>query len=114
MIDKHSYYLDELVKNLDKVDEFSDEVCWIMKEGLYFKEKSRLLNSFCDLVIGYYNKDLVLIELKGSKNKRNKAISQINSSVNLMKDFFNYNRIYGKIVYYDCVRGYSYECINLE
>lgn len=111
---KHEYYLDDLIKNLHVIDERKQDICWLMREGIYYKMNSFEQNKFCDLIIGYYDGFLSLIELKGSSSKRVKALNQLRSSYELVRDKFVFNDLHAKIVYYDSRKGYSYELIGRD
>jgi hypothetical protein len=76
---RHAYYLEELVRNLGSVGESVRDIAWIMHEGIWMAEKSSVYNSLCDLVVAYEDFSINLIELKGSKNKRGKALKQLAS-----------------------------------
>lgn len=111
----HEYYLDNLVNNLHKVDEDIRNACWIMKEGLYLKNNSENQKKLCDLIIGYYNNSVSLIELKGTKNKKDKARIQLYSGYDLVTNYFGFDHedIVMKAVYYNN-GGYEYEIIDYE
>jgi len=82
---RHAHYLEELVRNLALVGEDVRNVGWIMHEGIWYRENSKMCHSMCDLVIGYYDFSVNLVELKGSTGKRAKALRQLNSGVSFVE-----------------------------
>ena len=109
----HELYLDRLVNHLHEIDENIRNACWIMKEGLYLKNNSENQKKLCDLIIGYYNNSISLIELKGTKNKKDKARIQLLSGFELATECFGYDKddVVMKAVYYTN-SGYEYEIIE--
>lgn len=108
MMDKHSFYLEELIKNLHKVDEDINETKLIVTEGQFYKPHTKEQYKLNDLILFYYNDDVSLIELKSSQGKRSKAIDQLQSGYNLVRSM-GYENIRSKIVYYNIHTGYSFE-----
>lgn len=109
---KHGFYLDELVKNLRQVGEEPRDISWIIAEGIWLKERSCMYNSLCDLIVGYEGFSVNLLELKGSKKKRQKALLQLGSGVDFVKNHFpTYTIKELKIVYYTGGQ-YEYESFN--
>lgn len=99
--DKHAYYLEELIKNLDSVGEKPKDISWIMHEGIWLQENSKIHYSMCDLVLGYADFYCNLIELKGSRKKRAKALRQLDSTKNFIDLHFpTYSVNTLKIVFY--------------
>lgn len=81
----HSYYLHELVKNLDKIGESRDGLESIILEEMLFDAKG-LQTKCCDY-IGIYRPTNIfwrgyvhLLELKGSPRKVKKATQQLYST----------------------------------
>lgn len=104
----HSYYLEELIMRLDKINEPVKGIRWLVQEPRFYVRSGCNQKPMCDILIGYIDNSARPIELKGSRVKRDKAISQLNSGVLLLNEW-GYDIIRpGKIVYYS--RGqYEYE-----
>lgn len=97
----HNHYLHNLIHNLSKVGEDPKGIMWIMKDGIYMPQHDLNRNKLCDLILGYYDNSLTLIELKGSEVQHSKAVKQIESSVELAHEAFPQYRINpAKVVYY--------------
>lgn len=95
----HDYYLNNLIHHFDKVDENINGMEWIMKDGIYLKKDSNEKFKLCDLIIGLYDKTGLLIELKGSKKKKSRAIPQLYGGDEVLRKMgYDDNRM--KIVYY--------------
>lgn len=109
--ERHSFYLDELIRNLDVVGENLKDARWVMKEGIYLRDNTSNYNKLCDLIIGYPGY-ASLIELKGSRVKKSKAVSQLLSGHDLVTKEMGYERTTMKVVYYSR-GGYEYEEIRL-
>jgi hypothetical protein len=106
----HSHYLDNLLKNFHLIDENIYDMKWIMKEGILLSPESKNHQKLNDIIGGYYNGDGLNMELKGSFNKRGKAIEQLYNGFQLLKSF-GYENIRSKVVYYD-LGNYNYEIIE--
>ena len=114
-IDPHSFYLDELVKNLESIDENPLKLQWILKEGLWYHKGSTALYSLCDLILVYYDGYGVPVELKGSKNgdKKSKARNQARAGRNFVVNVLGKQCSYGKIVFYDN-KKYDFELVRFR
>lgn len=110
---RHDYHLEELIHNLEAVDESPKDVAWIMKEGIYLPNHCTNYNELCDLILGYYDQSISLIELKGSRSKRAKAKQQIQSGLELVR-FMGYEEVRGKIVYYSSKKNFQYDTLKLQ
>jgi len=112
MDDSHDFYLEELINNLNEIDEDKKKIKYIIKDGIWLRENSFERISLPDLIIIYYNHNGKPIELKGSKSKRAKAISQLKyGKIFIMTELLHYVE-YGKIVYYHA-GSYEYESVPL-
>jgi hypothetical protein len=76
------------------------------------KEGSQKKNKLNDLILFYYDDSVSLIELKGHRNKRGRAIEQLRSGYELVKKL-GFDKIRGKVVYYLGRSNYEYENISL-
>jgi len=74
---RHSLYLDNLVRHLDTIGLKREDIEFLLKEPMWFKQHSIKQNSLCDLIIGYENGKCSALELKGSTDKRPKALNQL-------------------------------------
>ncbi|MFW6246652.1 MAG: hypothetical protein ACOC22_00555 [bacterium] len=110
--DPHNYYLEKLINELHKVDENRNDLCWVMKEGLYFKPKMHTNLCLCDLILGYYSKPVTCIELKGSRKKENHAIKQLYSAYEFVNRHLNLEVDMLKVVYYGN-KIFEYKIIDL-
>ena len=111
---RHAYYLEELIRNLHKVDENPKDISWVMHEGIWLRNGSGVYHSMPDLILGYADFNVHLLELKGSKNKRGKATQQLLSGAEFVTTHFpSYDIRAMKIVYY--TKGnYTYEEISYD
>jgi hypothetical protein len=100
-ITKHDLYLEQLIKRLDDIGESPRNIAWIMKDGIWLNEGGFSKRKMPDLVLYYYSDVYTLIELKGSKCKRDKAKTQLNYGENFLKNFFNPKKIIKKFVVYN-------------
>jgi CRISPR/Cas system-associated exonuclease Cas4 (RecB family) len=109
--DVHNYFLDELVNRLKEINEDKKQIKWIMKDGIWLKEDSYRRNKLCDLLLAYYDGTGVPVELKGSKKKRQTAITQLEYGKVMLEDVFGLKVNYGKFVIY---RSGDYECERID
>ena len=111
---KHTHYLDELLQahNLESIDEDPYLVRVIFREPVWKNRNTLAQLSQPDIFIGYDDRWSV-IELKGSEQKRWKAIEQIMYGKRCLVDALGIpmNRITGKFVVYS-PHGYKYEVID--
>jgi hypothetical protein len=94
----HNNYLDNLVNSLYSVGEDRSKVHWILKDGIV-QDNGTNRRTLCDLILFYHNGTAVPIELKGSKSKIDKAMSQILSGKAFAEEL-HYKVDYGKFVVY--------------
>lgn len=107
----HSYYLEELICNLKKIDENRKDILWLCKEPMFFKRDGCNQKPCCDILLAYKDNSARALELKGSHVKREKAIRQLESGIILLNEW-GYDVIRdSKIVYYSR-NGYEYETIS--
>ena len=108
--DKHALYLEELSshRNLRKIgeDKRKTKVIFYEPVWLFNGRQAEAPDMLLERVSGTW----VVIELKGSKKKREKAKSQIASGKQLLHRIFGIplNKIIGKMVFYSKA-GYKYE-----
>jgi len=107
----HDYYLDQLVWNLSLIDERIRDISWIMKDGVWFRERKTAKRKFCDLIIVYESNYAVPVELKGSTKKRGYALKQIESGRKFIEDKLGMWAPYGKFVWFT-QGNYQYETID--
>ena len=74
----HSRALDYLVNHLNLIGEDPEGVHWIVREPVWQKNGSVARYALCDLIIGFYDKHLVVAELKASRDRKNEARHQLN------------------------------------
>lgn len=97
----HAFFLQRIVYDLSLINEDKYKTKWIMREGIYLQDDTLNNNKLSDLIIGYQDFNLSLVELKRSTKRRTKALEQLISSKELVTDCFNnYNIKAAKIVYY--------------
>lgn len=97
----HTDYLINLERRLHSIGEDRSSLVSIIREPIWFKVESRGFESLCDLIL-LYEDYAVPIELKGSKHKRSKAISQLNQGHKYCNDILGYETDYGIFVVYYC------------
>lgn len=97
--DNHNFYLEKLINNLSVVKENPKEIEWIFTEPALFYRGDFARKKLCDVLVGYYDKSGVVIELKRSPNGREKAIEQLINGATLLNSF-GYSVKRSKIVYY--------------
>ena len=98
---KHNKYLEELIYHLATIEEPAEQVQWIMKDGIWFKESMDCdRKKFCDLLIMYQDYG-VPVELKGSRHKREHALAQINNGRLFIENILHLPVPYGKFVTYE-------------
>lgn len=107
---KHDFYLDNLITNLDTVGECLFDIKWIGKNIDWFEEGTLRKYKLCDLINIYYDNSVSCIELKSSRSKRWRALKQLESSEEFVKYVLNYSDITKKFVYYN-KGNYRYEII---
>lgn len=108
--ERHNLYLENLVANLSRIGEDSRRVRWIMKDGIWLKEGTTERNTLCDLIICYQDLHACAVELKGSRNKKHKAVLQVESGALFAREVLGYNPVVKKVVFYSN-RGYNYEVV---
>ena len=107
---RHNYYLEQLVERLEEIDERRNRVHWILKDGIWHRNYSTEKHKLADLILAYYDGTAVPVELKGSKDKKDKAIEQLKSSYWFIKKVLNLECYFGKFVVYGDNK-YEYETI---
>lgn len=107
---RHFQYLTNLIKNFDKVDENINDMKFVFKEGSLYRKGNKNQYKLCDLLIGFYDNSSLALELKGSWDKRDRALKQVHNGA-LLLDSFGYTPIRKKIVIYGA-DGYEYEDIH--
>jgi hypothetical protein len=109
---QHQSYLERLCQpiNLRQINEYPEGVHVIIKEPTYEKQGWSGKIECPDLFLGYYDKKWTVIELKHSKDKKQKAMRQIESGIKMLVDVFGIplKKIDGKFVYY-ADNHYGYE-----
>jgi len=95
----HRLTLDELLGHLHIIDEDISKVEWVMREGSLYRTQGEQ-KPFCDLLLGYYDKEGCCVEVKRSKKRRNKGIEQLENGEYLMEKM-GYSPIRKKILYYN-------------
>lgn len=108
---KHEFFLDELCtrNNLHKIGINHEDVILIVKEPeLYFQGQMRQAP---DILILTKDHHWFVIELKGCKSKRQKAIHQIHAGFEFLRSL-GIRNVSGKFVIYDHHVGYHYENIH--
>jgi len=105
----HSKNLEYVINHLNEIGEDMIDVKWIIKEGIWVQEYSARYNPMCDLILVNYGDYASLVELKNSRKYRNKAIRQLESSEEFVKDCLVMPVFSKKIVYYG--NGLSYEVL---
>jgi hypothetical protein len=113
-VDRHHMYLEELIYHFENIGEDSKKISWIMKDGIWMPEGVRSRMKMPDIIAGYYDGGYLIAELKGSKEKKSKAILQIDSGEEMLKTIspfcYNTNAYYvRKFVSYSRLDGYHWE-----
>ena len=97
--EQHSHTLDKIIRDLTLINEDPTKVEWVMREGDLYRGGIPEQAPLCDLLIGYQDKEGLCIEAKRSRNRRDKAIDQLNHGFYLL-DKMGYSPIRRKILYY--------------
>jgi len=95
----HAQALDSLVTQLHNIGEKSQDINWIMREGIWYRQDGTN-TPFCDLIVVYSNY-AVPIELKHSSARHSHAIEQLKFGKNFIQQELRKECDYGKVVYYD-------------
>jgi len=98
---KHDWYLDKLVGNLKSIGEQKKDIQWVMKDGIWLMEDDSKQYSLCDLIVTYYDHTATPVELKGSRDKIQKAKKQLYQGREFIEDVLEYKSNPGKFVVYD-------------
>lgn len=109
---RHNRFLDELVNHLTLVGESTNDVAWVMKDGIYIPAGSKNRAKLCDLIVGHYNRPVTCIELKGTPQKREKALLQLYSSRHFVRYILNQGVPVCKIAYYKTPGHYAWEIVK--
>lgn len=106
----HDLYLNKLCNssNLERIGEEPRHVAWIMRDGIWQPDCSTKRLSLCDLILTYYDGSASAIELKGSRNKRQKAAQQVYAGRDFITNVLEYDVRNLTIVYYR-PNGYQWE-----
>ena len=96
---KHKIFLDNLVKNLSKINEDRDSVKFILSEPHLYRNNHHNEMKLCDLLVGFYDNSGLAVELKSSWEKRNKALAQLHNGY-LLLESWGLQPIRKKIVVY--------------
>ena len=97
--EEHGHTLDKILHDLTLINEDPTKVEWVMREGDLYRAGIPEQAPLCDLLIGYKDKEGLCIEAKRSRNRRDKAIEQLNHGFYLL-DKMGYEPIRRKILYY--------------
>lgn len=105
----HLFYLEELCKreNLRAIGESPKSIEAIFIEPQWFANGKPLMVP--DMFIRYANGNWVVVELKGSRKKRARALEQIKSGKKMVKKLFHAKNVRGKFVTYHAHKGYRAE-----
>jgi hypothetical protein len=98
--ERHSFYLSNLVRNLGLVGVKHRNIQTVIKEPEWFYGPEHQQHELCDLLVGLNDRTFVPIELKGSKGKRDKALSQIASGHEYCHKVFRATTNFGLFVVY--------------
>jgi hypothetical protein len=111
----HDQYLENLIYHLENVGEDKRDVQWIMKDGIWQKDKNVPMTyaKLCDIISIYHSGYATPIELKGSKKQGPKAKEQILSGREFIEDVLKLPVLYGKLVVYS-KNGYFYRKLNFD
>ena len=115
----HDYCLEQLIANLERVGEDLAGIAWISSDETWWN--NGIQQRLCDLVVMYADMSVSLLELKGSRKKKDTASLQLESSEQFVKLCFPdlYKGITKKIVYYvqgdnDAGHNYEYEVLGKD
>lgn len=112
--DRHQYFLNELClfENLRQIDEDPTEIVAIFKEPEWWN--CGRVQKTPDIFIFHLDGSVSVVELKGSKKKKTKAVVQIRNGKKMIHELFGVprNKIVGKFVTYHQRRGYHWELIR--
>ena len=97
---KHSFYLEELIDNLQEIGEDKRNIEWIAPEPSWYEYNQCEQQKMCDIIGGYHNGVGFACELKGSYRKRAKAIVQVNQGEKFLKDVLGYEQVIKKFITY--------------
>lgn len=105
---RHDFHLDELVNHLDKVGEDKSGIHFIIKDIVLLEKGNTRRMTSPDLLVGFYDGSLVPVELKGSREKKSKALKQLDAGKRFAEEALGYSVPYSKFVTYSR-SGYEYE-----
>ena len=102
MNDTHSFYLNSLIKHLDRVHINPFGIVTILREPVWMPINSTRLLSLCDLIVINYDMTAIPIELKSTMNSELKALKQLKQGCTYIDEIYNglYTVNYGKVIYY--------------
>lgn len=84
-----------------------------MKDGIWLIDGTEARHDLCDLILVYQENYGVPVELKGSRQKRGKALRQLESGANFILNELNLDCPYGRFVTYR-QNPYHSEMIHFE
>lgn len=109
----HDYILNRIAHDVSTIAETKHPL-WIMQDGFYFPNHTQDQGKLCDLIIGYDDHTLSLVELKRDECRLKKAIQQLLSGYELTKAAFpQYELLNAKVVFYG-QNNLRYKNIDLE
>jgi predicted RecB family nuclease len=100
---RHLFFLEELCNHLDQIGIDRQQVEMIFKEPLWTD------NKVPDIIIRMKSGRWYLIELKGNKKKRHKAIKQLAGGRKLLNKLGVAKRLITKVFVVYSTNGYEYE-----
>ena len=102
----HTYALDDLVAHLQKVNEYPDNIQWIMREGIWTPDIDNTYKVFPDLILVYNNDRAVPVELKSINYKGKHHIDQLEAGRDFIHSELNMDCDYGILARYDTQNPY--------
>ena len=108
--------LDKLVNDISVIGENHQDIKWIMKEGICIQDHNKGYEKMPDLIIRL-QEDYLLVELKKSRARIDKAYAQIESGINFLQTVEPYcfdicANIRSKIAIYGGRKGIQYQTVR--
>ena len=102
----HTLALDDLVTHLQKIDEYPDNIEWIMREGIWTPHRNTSYSVFPDLILVYKDKHAIPVELKSVGYSGKHHLEQLRAGRDFILNQLQLDCDYSKISRYDTRKPY--------